>query len=84
MQIFSELNYAPLVAAWAEASAFTGKGEQVFCFAINTFDPGKSKMRIAAIEVFIYDIKNVRAPVTIHLLINRIPDAFQFFAIIRN
>jgi hypothetical protein len=73
-----------MMTAWAETSAFTGEGEQVFCFAINTFNTSKAKVRIPAIQVFIYNIENMRTPVTIHVLIDGIPDTLQFFVITSN
>jgi hypothetical protein len=72
------------VAGGTEASAFTGEGEQVLCITVVALNTGKSKMRIAAVEVFIYNIENMRTPVTIHALIDGIPDTFQLFVIISN
>ena len=79
---FAEVNYTPPVAARAEASAFTGEGEQVFGVAVSTLNTGKTKMRVTAIEVFIYNIDNVRTPVTVHMLIDGIPDTLWFLVII--
>jgi hypothetical protein len=70
------------MTAWAEASAFAGKGEQIFGVAVSTFYPGKAKMRVTTVKVFIYNIENVRTPVTIHTLIDTVPDTLKLFIII--
>jgi hypothetical protein len=81
-KIFTKLNHTTLMTAWAEASAFAGEWEQVFGVAVSTFYSSKAKMWITAVKVFINNIENMRTPVTVHTLIDTVPDTFKFFVII--
>jgi hypothetical protein len=68
-----------LMTGGAKVPAFAGKWQEVFILAVITFDPGKTQMEVAAVQVFINDVQYIRPPITIIPLIPVIPYACQFF-----
>jgi len=59
---FAELHHALLMAGWAEMTALAGEGQQVFVAAVNTFDTGETIVRVAAVEVAVYDLLDIGPP----------------------
>jgi hypothetical protein len=47
--------------------------------AVITFHPGKPQMKVAAVQIFVYDVQHIRPPTPILLLVHVFPSAFQFF-----
>jgi hypothetical protein len=79
IQEFTEFEDPFLMTGGAKIPAFAGKWQEVFMLAVITFNPGKTQMKVAAVQVFIYDVQYIRPPITIIPLIPIIPYARQFF-----
>jgi len=47
--------------------------------AVITFHPGKTQMRVTAVQIFVYDVQHIRPPIPILLLVSVFPCTFQFF-----
>ena len=47
--------------------------------AVIAFHPGKTQMKITAVQIFVYDVQHIRSPIPIFLLIPVFPCAFQFY-----
>jgi hypothetical protein len=43
-------------------AALAGEGEQIFMAAIFAFDAGKAVVRVAAVEIAVYDLLQIRPP----------------------
>ena len=67
-----------LMAGRAKIPAFAGKWQEIFMLTVITLDPGKTKMEVAAVQVFINDVQYIRPPIPIILLVPIIPFAYQF------
>ena len=59
---FPEFHHALLMARWTEMTALAGEGQKIFMTAIFTFQTGKAVMQIAAIEITIDDLLDIRPP----------------------
>ena len=62
---FSELHNALLVTRGAEMAALAGKGQQIFVAAAFAFDAGKAVVRIAAIQIPMNNVLQIRPPVSV-------------------
>jgi len=63
-------------------AAFARERQQIFMVALFTFNPGKAKVRIAAFQVFVYNIYHKRAEVAEFLLVFVLPGSLQLFIMI--
>jgi hypothetical protein len=66
-QPFPEFHHALLMAGGAEVTALAGEGEQVFMAAVFAFDTGKAVVQIAAIEIAVNHLLDVRPPEAVML-----------------
>jgi hypothetical protein len=60
-----EFHYALLMAGWTKMPSFTRKCQQVFMAAIFAFHTGKTALQIAAIQITVNHLLDVRPPETI-------------------
>jgi hypothetical protein len=58
----AEFHHALLMAGRAKVASFTRGGQQVFMAAVFAFDTDKSVAQIAAIEITIYYLLDIRPP----------------------
>jgi hypothetical protein len=66
------------MAGRAKIPAFAGEWQEIFMLTISTFHSGKTQVKVATVQVFIYDVQYIRLPITIVLLVPIIPGAHQF------
>lgn len=79
IQEFTKFKNPFLMTGRAKIPALAGKWQEIFVLTVITLDPGKTKMEVAAVQVFINDVQYIRPPITIIPLIPVIPYACQFF-----
>jgi len=61
----SKFHHALLMAGWAEVPPFTGESQQVFMAAIFALHTGKTVLQIAAIQITVEHLCDIRPPETI-------------------
>jgi len=59
---FTKLHDALLMAGWAEMPSFTRECQQVFVAAVFAFHAGKAMAQIAAIQITINHLFDIRPP----------------------
>jgi hypothetical protein len=60
-----EFHYALLMAGWTEVAALAGKSEEIFMAAVFAFHTGKAVLQIAAIQITVDHLCDIRPPETI-------------------
>ena len=59
---FTKLHDALLMAGWAEMATFAGESQKIFVAAVFAFHAGKAMAQIAAIQVTINHLFDIRPP----------------------
>jgi len=61
-QLLPEFHHALLMAGGTEVTALAGKGQEIFMAAILAFDAGKTVVRVAAIQISVNNLLQIRPP----------------------
>ena len=80
-QPFTELNDPFLTAGRAKVPTLARKGRLILAAAVFTFDPGKTAMQIAPVQIPVDHIQCIGAPKAVPAGISIIPDRFQFLKV---
>jgi hypothetical protein len=83
-QPLSIFNTPFLVTGWAKLPAFTGESQKILKTTFFTANPGKTKVKITAIQVLINHSHDICPPEAVPGSIPVIPCSFQRFEMIFN